>query len=207
MVNIKSKEASGAQSTEAHSLAYYLKKNPKNGTPMSKGKTKFDENTVPVGSIQSSIEENSKKKKKVVHIDEKTDLKLHKTDVLPNAPQIRLVDGRIALDEESLVTFRKSEHIDREHVEETQKYTTSASFRKRTTPRDRWSAQEEKLLYEGLSVWGTDFGIISHYLKSKTREQIKNKFKKEERIYPSKIRDALSEKKPFDESIFNSIKH
>lgn len=189
------------ESTESHILAHYLKKNPKNGIPMSNVKRKMANNHI---SHDSSVTvETVKKKHELIQIgDFKSDIK----NSLSDAPQIRLINGRITLDEESLVTSRQSEQIDREHVEETQKRITSASFRKKTTPRDRWSAQEEKLLYEGLSIWGTDFGIISQYLKGKTREQIKNKFKKEEKIYPFKIRDALFERKSFDDSLFHSIK-
>lgn len=190
------------ESTESHILAHYLKKNPKNGIPMSNVKRKITNNHATRDSLTTATETVKRKHELVQDEDFKPDIK----NSLSDAPQIRLIDGRIALDEESLVTSRQSEQIDRERVEETQKRITSASFRKKTIPRDRWSAQEEKLLYEGLSVWGTDFGIISQYLKGKTREQIKNKFKKEEKIYPFKIRDALSERKSFDGSIFHSIK-
>lgn len=140
----------------------------------------------------------------------KTKTELSSIDVLvaaipevSDAPQVRLLDGRIVVDEESLVASRRAAPISREHVEETNMRITSSSFRrKKAQTKIQWSEEENKMFYEGLSVFGTDFGMISIHMKTKTRDQIRNKFKRDEKAQPARIRLALTNHKSLDDSLF-----
>lgn len=55
----------------------------------------------------------------------------------------------------------------------------------------KWSTKDTGLFYEYLQLHGTEFNIIQQYFPEKSREQIKNKFKKEEKVNPSKIQKSL----------------
>ncbi|KGG52375.1 hypothetical protein DI09_17p50 [Mitosporidium daphniae] len=153
-------------------LSELVTKNPLNGLPMSVGCSKerasryFGINTASPTATQTP-------------------------PILSSAPRVTIIDGKLVVDEESLVLDRPSildEH--RERVEETSKWTTSASFRK-AIPRNRWSSEDTHQFYQALQVFGTDFEMLSKSLKSRTRSQVKNKFKREERENPARISAAL----------------
>ena len=56
---------------------------------------------------------------------------------------------------------------------------------------DPWGEEETDRFYEALSMFGTDFFIISTLFPGKTRKMIKAKFVREERLDPPRINDAL----------------
>ncbi|PON65136.1 Octamer-binding transcription factor [Parasponia andersonii] len=60
------------------------------------------------------------------------------------------------------------------------------------TPSTRWSKQETELFYGALRQIGADFTIIQQLFPNRTREQVKLKFKKEERQHPLRITEALN---------------
>ncbi|KAG2244549.1 hypothetical protein Bca52824_093636 [Brassica carinata] len=60
------------------------------------------------------------------------------------------------------------------------------------TPRTRWSKQDTQLFYEGIQEFGGNLSMVQQLFPDRTRQQIKLKFKLEERRNPLKLNDALS---------------
>ncbi|CAF2250099.1 unnamed protein product [Brassica napus] len=60
------------------------------------------------------------------------------------------------------------------------------------TPRTRWSKQDTQLFYEGIQEFGSNLSMVQQLFPERTRQQIKLKYKLEERKNPLKLNDALS---------------
>jgi hypothetical protein len=71
---------------------------------------------------------------------------------------------------------------------------SSLSFKKRLHS-DKWDDEETKFFYKCLESFGTDFSILEIVLHPRNRNQIKNKYRKEEKLNSRKIENAL---KKFD---------
>ncbi|RUS18647.1 hypothetical protein BC937DRAFT_88496 [Endogone sp. FLAS-F59071] len=113
------------------------------------------------------------------------------------APQVRMVNGKIVLDEESLLIDRSAMAQDEnegpmEYVEETAmtRLVNSVTHSKRVRT-EKWSEAETELFYEALTQWGTDFNIISKLFPNRTRRQIKAKYNKEDRARRWKVSEAI----------------
>ncbi|KAK9468548.1 hypothetical protein V1512DRAFT_222084 [Lipomyces arxii] len=130
-------------------------------------------------------------------------------NLIERGPQLRIVDGQITVDEDSLrVDRHKRDAVDRrpEDVEVTEEYSrrvNSASWSKRERV-ERWSITETMKFYDSLSMWGTDFGLITQMFPGRSRRQIKNKFNAEERRDPTRIRLALNNRLPVDEALIGT---
>lgn len=125
-------------------------------------------------------------------------------DTTGAGPRMRLVDGQIVIDESSLNFDRHKMAAANagvmEIVEENEftRITTSGTFMKREK-NIFWDFEAEEKFYNGLRMFGTDFEMISKMFPNRNRRQIKLKFNKEERLYPSKINSALlGERVPID---------
>eukprot|EP00347_Sterkiella_histriomuscorum_P011109 403373722 len=71
---------------------------------------------------------------------------------------------------------------------------SSLSFMKRQ-PAEKWKPEETKKFYMALQIFGTDFSLIEKvFNQERSREQIKNKFRKEERKNKKFIDDLLNNK-------------
>lgn len=126
------------------------------------------------------------------------------------APQLRMVDGQIVLDEESL---RVDRHL-RDQVEEegmeiveenvNTRMVNSNTWSKRERA-DRWDEYSTQRFYEGLNMFGTDFDMLSRLFPGRSRRQVKNKFNCEERRNPDKINIALRTKLPVDMKEYSEI--
>ncbi|XP_006824662.1 uncharacterized protein LOC102810121, partial [Saccoglossus kowalevskii] len=121
-------------------------------------------------------------------------------------PQVRISeDGTIVVNEASLLVEasppKTHDHCDSEVVYEKASYTTYASFKKKTHT-SAWTDRETNKFYKALSTVGTDFTLINAILPNRTRHEIKNKFKKEERINRGLVDHAIKLRKHFDMSVF-----
>jgi hypothetical protein len=114
------------------------------------------------------------------------------------APRMHVVGGRLTIDTSSLVLTAGLEGDNALHnynvATEDKSYTTSASFASRT-PSIKWSAAETGEFYDALKVYGTDFTAIARLFPRRNRRQIKNKFKKEEKLHGAAVEMALGERK------------
>lgn len=119
-------------------------------------------------------------------------------------PKLRLVNGRMVLDDQSLQVDRHAEaENDAEAHEEVEENSLTrrvncASWMKKE-PKETWNEEQTDRFYQALRMFGTDFMIISKMFPGRSRRQIKLKFTKEERVDPLRIKDALvGPKDPMD---------
>ncbi|KAI9762348.1 MAG: E3 ubiquitin-protein ligase bre1 [Chaenotheca gracillima] len=112
------------------------------------------------------------------------------------APTLRLVNGKMVLDEQSLQVDRHAnlgtDADTMEEVEENEltRRVTSGSWMKRVK-KETWGEELTDLFYQALRMFGTDFQIISGMFPGKTRRHIKLKFTREERLHPERVKEAL----------------
>ncbi|KAL1919252.1 uncharacterized protein VTP21DRAFT_1944 [Calcarisporiella thermophila] len=131
-----------------------------------------------------------------------------KTEELPEqnvAVQVKLVDGKVVVDADSLTIDR--ERITRptntgpmELVEESDqnRFVNSLTYSKYKRV-EKWTKEDHEKFYQGLSMFGTDFDLIARMFNNRrNRRQIRNKFKKEERTNPSEITAALQNRTRID---------
>lgn len=114
-------------------------------------------------------------------------------------PQVRVVDGELVVEERTMAedSVAASQTTTLEVVNETGKHLTSHAFVKTIGP-NRWSREETDRFYEALSMCGTDFALISLFFARRSREQIKGKYKVEERSHPGRVALALKRRRPLD---------
>jgi transcription factor TFIIIB component B'' len=121
----------------------------------------------------------------------------------PTGPQVRVVDGKLVLHEESLLMAApESASNAADGVFASQRITTSASYtnRKKT---DAWTTAETQLFFRCLAQYGTDFTFIAQMFPNKrTRAQVKAKFKREERDNQYLVDAALKKKMPIGQCSF-----
>ncbi|VDM33030.1 unnamed protein product [Hydatigera taeniaeformis] len=127
----------------------------------------------------------------------------------PLAPQLRLdADGNIVLDEQSLhISHPKTTVMeDLRHVaEEAGLYgTTYNSFRRRPIQHRgrKWTEKDTTRFYRALSTIGTDFYSMTKIFPGRTRGQLLKKFKREERLFPHLVDEALKNKRNYDITVF-----
>ncbi|PWW71815.1 hypothetical protein C7212DRAFT_360384 [Tuber magnatum] len=117
------------------------------------------------------------------------------------APQMRMVNGELVLDQESIqVNSHERNPIDEESMEVVEENTafrriTSATYSKHKRS-ERWDTEETGKFYNALSMFGTDFEIISRLFPGRNRQQLRKKYLNEERKDPQRITDALRTRVP-----------
>lgn len=150
-------------------LIYY---NPP-GKPMPEKPSKTSKDKAPV-ETESVAEAEEQRVDDVVEQEE---------DSADVGPRVRLgPNGEITLDEESLVIRRPAVQPSmRAIVYETGGETNYASFRKNPKGRSTWTAKQTAQFYKALSACGTDFTLMANFFPKRTRQELKNKFKREER--------------------------
>ncbi|XP_013791086.1 transcription factor TFIIIB component B'' homolog [Limulus polyphemus] len=110
-------------------------------------------------------------------------------------PRVRVnEDGEIILDEASLVIKQtanaEKDHLDPEIVHESTGQATYSSFRKSKSYRV-WKVKETAKFYKALSICGTDFTLMSNLFSKRTREELKNKYKREEKLHKPLVERAV----------------
>lgn len=111
------------------------------------------------------------------------------------APQVRLdAEGNIVLDEEStkIAVERPDQRTSREIIHEDDE--TWIRYVRKRIKRCSWSIEETLRFYQALSIVGTDFSLLRWFLPQYTRNQLKRKFKIEERGNLDLIDHALNRK-------------
>ncbi|KAM0842050.1 hypothetical protein ACQ4PT_058607 [Festuca glaucescens] len=64
------------------------------------------------------------------------------------------------------------------------------SYMNRQT-RARWTKSDTDLFYQGLQQFGSDFAMIQQLFPDKSRDQVRQKFKSEEKKHPMQVHDAI----------------
>ena len=164
-------------------LIYY---NPEHGHRMS-----IDEPDAPDVAEEEAVEEQ-RADDPVVEDDESR-------DEMP-VPQVKVgPDGEIVLDEASTVietTAAKKAKLDLQKsplvFETSNKMSNYGTWSKKRRHND-WSSKETLKFYRALSVVGTDFSMMESLFKNRNRQELKLKFKKEEKINNELIDRCLSQ--------------
>lgn len=102
-------------------------------------------------------------------------------------------DGNIVIDETSMIVETSQKQISemQDDILEESEYTMSTSFRQKHKIK-KWSKEETAEFYKALSQVGTDFTMMTLLLPKRSRKELKNKFKKEEKFDSLRISAALS---------------
>ncbi|XP_028830328.1 transcription factor TFIIIB component B'' homolog isoform X3 [Denticeps clupeoides] len=130
-------------------------------------------------------------------------------DQMP-VPRVKVAeDGSLVVDEESLtveVLRAKGPNLAEEMdpIFERGSTTTYSSFRKGTFTKP-WSNQETDMFFLAISMVGTDFSMIGQLFPHRARSEIKNKFKKEEKINAWRIDKAFKDKRRLDLHFFSEL--
>ena len=105
--------------------------------------------------------------------------------ILNSAPQLKFAeDGSIIINEESLFINRSEEEpvyngtvVEGEQIDN----LTYISYRKFHHTK-KWTDRETAKFYKALSMIGTDFTMIQRLFTHRSRDEIKRKFKREEKL-------------------------
>ncbi|KAI7812634.1 hypothetical protein IRJ41_006057 [Triplophysa rosa] len=124
-------------------------------------------------------------------------------------PKVKVAeDGTLILDDDSLTVRvqRTSDTVveDATPLFERGNTTTYMSFRKSCHVKN-WSVRETDMFYLAISMVGTDFSMMAQLLTHRSRTEIKNKFKKEEKTNAWRVDKAFRNKRPFDNEFFSFL--
>ena len=115
-------------------------------------------------------------------------------------PRVKIAaNGEIVIDEESLILTKKVEAVTDtvyEGSDQADSQVTYASFRNKNNylcRKSRWTDEETVKFYKALSAVGTDFSLMSKvfFKGSRNRLDLRNKYKKEEKMNQHLIDKAL----------------
>lgn len=129
------------------------------------------------------------------------------TNTSYNAPQLKFAeDGSIVLNEESLVIQRPNIEpvFDSTVIENDRNDNLTYNSYRKFHHTKKWSSKETVKFYRALSMIGTDFTMIQRLFPYRNRDEIKRKFKREEKINQALIDKILSKTAPMDLSVFVS---
>ncbi|KAJ3283550.1 Transcription factor TFIIIB component B [Borealophlyctis nickersoniae] len=121
-------------------------------------------------------------------------------------PKLIMINGKMQIDPSSLIIEQEAPDADLDSLEQVDegalRYFTSASFSRKKREKIRWTAEKTETFYEGLSYFGTDFGMIALMFPGvMNRRHVKSKFNIEERLNPKRVNQALMSKKTPDASV------
>lgn len=123
------------------------------------------------------------------------------------APQLKIdANGSLTIDEESLYIRQVDEPTRTAVVIEGQfndDNLTHRSYRK-IGRRKRWNNRDTLRFYQALRMCGTDFALIANVFPNRDRDDIKRKFKTEDKANRTLVDAALSQRIPFDLTCFFS---
>ncbi|XP_067654703.1 transcription factor TFIIIB component B'' homolog [Haliotis asinina] len=122
-------------------------------------------------------------------------------------PQVKIgPNGQIILNEASLVVDNKAsnEPMEADVIEEDESTVNYESFREKRS-KTSWTEVETVKFYKALSTVGTDFSLMLHLFPSRTRREIKNKFKKEEKLHRREIDKAIQNRTAFNMTDFERL--
>ena len=125
------------------------------------------------------------------------------------APKIVMKDGKLVIEEATIIPF----YVERQNLILVQgnkpKKLTSMSYRtKDRTHTEKWTPEETRKFFKAIEIFGSDFSMIAKLFPTRTRNQVKNKFRKEEKESSEKIEQSfrkhkLSGKKSLKDKIKN----
>ncbi len=125
----------------------------------------------------------------------------------PMGLQLQNVNGRYVVVASSIEVGGRNPADEQQYEEvheDSAMTATSNSFSDREKT-ERWRTNETRLFFKSLQQCGTDFSMIEQLFPGRTRKQLKNKFKKEERLRPRLVSMALKSTVPLDALEFEAV--
>jgi hypothetical protein len=112
--------------------------------------------------------------------------------------RIVLRDGKPIIEHNALAipSFANKTHT-LQTVDQKPYKLNSMSFRQRNHTA-KWTDEETRKFYKALTIFGPDFSMIAKMFKDRDRNQVKNKFHKEERQNPAKIDAAFKRQRKYN---------
>ncbi|OQS00057.1 hypothetical protein THRCLA_06270 [Thraustotheca clavata] len=143
--------------------------------------------SIPVGRrVESEVEEEEE--------EEDAPVKRKPRKATSGAPQVEFIDGQIVISQSSLTVhddeLTVTQDSDGENERSNRRYGSGYLAGRRQTK--RWTHPETKQFFYHLSQIGPDFTLMSTLFPHRTRYELKQKFKKEERSHRSLVELALS---------------
>lgn len=180
-------------------LIYYKPKSFKTAELRSKKDPVEEGSVVEIGSLLQSVNDDANPDSKVKKNDDEDN---EEEDVM--APQVMIDEnGEIIINEESL-TIKKN--VDDSVLRNSKiVYEDALSFgsnRRKTSRGKRWKLHETLRFYKALSQIGTDFTLMSQAFGKFTRNELKKKFKQEERVNCDLVDRALANRLPLNMEMF-----
>lgn len=150
-------------------------------------------------SIQSMQQNNSDDEEEEEIVEENFEENDYAPQGAQYAPQLRVVDGQIVLDQDSLEVNRCDQSPQLDEMEVVEESDSTRLINSQTWSKavrgERWSTKETSLFYDALRLFGSDFEMITQLFPGRTRRQIRAKWNREEKSSPQEITDALMGKK------------
>lgn len=106
-------------------------------------------------------------------------------------PQVKIgPNGQLIIDEKSLVIDKAEENVDRSEIVVDDDNTGNGFYKKRAKSKE-WNKWETMKFYKALNTYGTDFLLMQSVFPKRTRQELKLKYKKEEKLNSNLVEKAL----------------
>lgn len=121
------------------------------------------------------------------------------------APQVRIVDGQMVIEEQSTVHIANNFTGVRMVESGTGRAISAWSYSGHQTSA-RWTQDETDRFFQALGQCGTDFTLMESFFPEpkRTRRQLHAKFKREEKLHPHLVEMALVQKVPLDHEVLDA---
>ncbi|GFS24752.1 transcription factor TFIIIB component B'' homolog [Elysia marginata] len=140
-------------------------------------------------------------------VDDKANATKESENAALPAPQVMIgPDGNVVLNTESLLisTPEKGDHSRSKIIveeDDDDRYLNTNSYRK-NYKKKLWSEEETDKFFIGLSMCGTDFSLLTKLLTNRSRRELKNKFRREEKYNRPRVDKSLSNMRQYDPTVF-----
>ena len=116
-------------------------------------------------------------------------------------PKVIMINGKISIEKPDIGLINKqyNDNLNKslfplEEIEDNNKKISSLSFKK-INHCNKWKEEETNIFYKAIEVFGLDFSFLEIVLFPRTRNEIKNKFLREEKVNKDKLNKIINAKK------------
>jgi len=115
------------------------------------------------------------------------------TEQKPAVPELIIKDGKVQVANVNDINGGRLVKKELEIVQLTKKKVTTSTSFKNVNHTEKWTEKETEKFYRALQLFGTDFSMIAGVFKNRNRNQIKNKYLREEKLQPEKVNSAFKQ--------------
>jgi len=158
------------------------------GTPME-SEIKEREERIKKMKDKKASKKATTEAKAIENTQVNTGFNLALTPLIDNyaAPKIVFRDGKVVIENAPMVLREENLIV----VENKKPYKlNSMSFRTKNQTA-KWTADETRKFYKAIEIFGADFSMIAKLFPTRNRDQIKNKFRKEEKANIQRMDEAF----------------